>query len=65
MPLLAQKWLKQGREKGMAEGIQKGAFAKAVETCKKLLSAGLNIDLISKVTDLSFEKVIEIQKSLK
>lgn len=73
MPSLGRKIYNEGREEGLQEGVQtgiekgieKGAFAKAVETCRNLLSAGLSIDLISKATALPIEKVLEIQKSLK
>ncbi len=65
MPSLGRKIYNEGREEGLQEGIEKGAIAKAVETCRNLLVAGLNIDLISKATDLPVEKVLEIQKSLK
>ncbi|HNW81541.1 MAG TPA: Rpn family recombination-promoting nuclease/putative transposase [bacterium] len=51
--------------KGKQEGKQEGAFAKAVETCKKALLAGAPVEFIVQITDLPLEKVLEIQKSLK
>ena len=65
MPSLGRKIYNEGREEGLQEGIEKGAIAKAVETCRNLLVAGLSIDLISKATALPIEKVLEIQKTLK
>jgi len=46
------------------EGKQEGAFAKAVETCKKALLAGAPVEFIVQITGLPLEKVLEIQKSL-
>jgi len=69
MPSLAKKWFEQGKEKGIEKGREKGrkegAFLKAVETCRNLLKEGLSFETISRVTDLSVEKILEIQKETK
>ncbi|MFO7736194.1 MAG: Rpn family recombination-promoting nuclease/putative transposase [bacterium] len=43
---------------------QEGSYLKAVETCKKALFSGLPPEVVSQITDLPLEKVLEIQKSL-
>jgi predicted transposase/invertase (TIGR01784 family) len=65
MPSLAKKWFEQGKEEGIEKGIEKGTFLKAVETCRNLLKEGLSFETISRVTGLSLEKVLEIQKEIK
>ena len=65
MPSLGRKIYNEGREEGLQEGIEKGAIAKAVETCRNAIIEGAPIEFIIKITGLPIEKVLEIQKSLK
>jgi predicted transposase/invertase (TIGR01784 family) len=64
MPSLGKKIYNEGREEGLQVGIEKGAFAKAVETCKKALKKGFDINTIIELTGLPVEKIKEIQKTL-
>ncbi|MGI6394074.1 MAG: Rpn family recombination-promoting nuclease/putative transposase [bacterium] len=59
-----EQGIEKGRQEGIEKGIQKGAYAKAVETCKKALIAGADIKFISKITGLSIEEIKEIRKNL-
>ncbi|CAN2040196.1 hypothetical protein GMMP15_1590035 [Candidatus Magnetomoraceae bacterium gMMP-15] len=45
MPTLAEKWFKQGEEKGEKKGI--------IETAKRMLQEGLDSDLIKRITGLA------------
>ncbi|HDT11595.1 MAG TPA: hypothetical protein ENN58_02530 [bacterium] len=62
---LRQEGRKEGVLKGRQEGRQEGAFLKAVETCKNALLSGLSPEMVSQITKLPLEKVLEIQKTLK
>ena len=48
-----EKGIAEGLEKGIAEGLEKGKFARNVEIAKKMLSEGMDIKLVSKITGLS------------
>ena len=50
----------KGRHEGLAEGINKGAYQKAIETAKKLIGFGLSIEDIARATGLSQEEVQNI-----
>ena len=65
MPSLAQRWMEEGIEKGIRKGKKEGALEKAIETCKNALNSGIAPEMISKITGLSLEKVLEIKKELK
>ncbi len=46
-----------GLKKGRKEGLQKGAEKKAVDIAKTMLSEGLDIQLISKMTGLTEKEI--------
>lgn len=52
--------IKKGIEKGREEGIEKGKL----QTAKNMLNNGLSVELISRVTELSIEKINELQKEI-
>ena len=55
--------LKQGIQQGLQEGLQKGRSEKALETAENLIRMNvLTTEQIAQATNLSFEKVQEIQK---
>jgi predicted transposase/invertase (TIGR01784 family) len=37
MPTLAEQWASQGRDQGLAEGIERGTLIGAIETCRSIL----------------------------
>ena len=51
-----------GKEEGISQGISQGAEQKAIETAKEALKNNISIELISKITGLSLEKIAELQK---
>lgn len=58
-----KKGLKQGLKQGLQEGLQKGRSEKALETAENLIRMNvLTTEQIAQATNLSFEKVQEIQK---
>ena len=42
---------------GLAKGLEKGIYSKAIETAKKLISMNLSIENIAKATGLSKEEI--------
>jgi predicted transposase YdaD len=60
----ADRLRQEGLLKGRQEGIKKGAFLNAVETCKNALRSGLSPEIVSQITKLPLEKVLEIQDIL-
>ena len=58
-----KKGLKQGLKQGLQQGLQKGRSEKALETAENLIRMNvLTTEQIAQATNLSFEKVQEIQK---
>jgi len=49
--------LKEGREKGREEGLKEGLKRNRIETARNCLKEGMPIELIAKITGLSFEQV--------
>ncbi len=47
----------EGREQGREQGLQQGLQQKSIEIAKNLLSEGMTITFISKITGLSEEEV--------
>ena len=48
------------RQQGITEGLEKGAYTKAIETAKNFLSMGLSVEQISKGTGLSLEELAKL-----
>ena len=59
-----EKGLREGREKGLEEGIKEGikegAKNKQIEIAINMLKEGMDINLISKLTNLSYEEIINL-----
>ena len=49
--------LEKGREEGRAEGREEGKNLKAIQIAKKMLAAGMDIDTIINMTDLSKSEI--------
>ena len=54
----------EARAEGLAEGIEEGQQQKAIETAKNALALNLSPEIVSKISELSLEKVLELQKQL-
>lgn len=59
--------LTTGREEGISIGLEqeleRGAYKKAVETAKKLLSMGLSPEQVAQGTELPLEIVMELEQT--
>ncbi len=52
-----QAILREGKEEGMQEGIKEGVE----KVARNMIENGLNIELISQLTGLSFEQIQQLQ----
>ena len=52
-----EKGREEGREKGREEGREEGKNLKAIQIAKKMLAAGMDIDTIINMTDLSKSEI--------
>ena len=57
---IKDKALKNGLEKG----IEKGQYDKGIEIAKKMLNENMDIEVISKITDLSKQEIIDLKNAL-
>ena len=51
-------------EDGVAEGIEQGAEQKAIETAKNALKNNIPVEMVVKITGLTENKVLELQKEI-
>jgi len=51
-------------EDGLAEGIEQGAEQKAIETAKNALKNNIPVEMVVKITGLTENKVLELQKEI-
>ena len=51
-----------GLERGLATGREEGAYQKALETARNLLSEGLTPQMVARCTDLPLETVLELTR---
>ena len=54
--------LTTGREEGISIGLERGAYQKALETARNLLSEGLTPQMVARCTDLPLETVLELTR---
>jgi len=47
-------------EKGLQQGIEQGRYEGILQTAKKMLELGLNIEIISKATGLSKQEIVKL-----
>jgi len=59
-----RKGMEKGVKKGIKIGIEKGIEKGIIQTAKEMLKNNMDIELISKITKLSVEKISEIKKTL-
>lgn len=53
--------MKYAEIKGMEKGMEKGRHERNIEIAKNLLRGGMEIDLVSKFTELSTEEIEKIK----
>jgi predicted transposase/invertase (TIGR01784 family) len=56
--------MEKGRMKGKVEGKLEGKLEGKVETARAALMEGLNVEIVSKITGLTLETVLELKKEL-
>ena len=61
---IIKKALAEGEVLGIQKGISQGAEQTKIETAKEALKNNISIEIISKITGLSLEKITEIQKEI-
>ena len=52
---------KEGREEGLKEGLKEGRKAERIDVARRMLAAGLSVEQIAELTQLSIEQIKEIQ----
>ena len=60
MPSLAQRWVEEGKEKGIKIGIEKDK----IDVCRNALKSGISPETVSKITGLPLKKVLEIKQEI-
>ena len=55
-----EKGLREGREQGIKEGLKEGKNKKQIEIAINMLKEDMDINLISKLTNLSCEEIINL-----
>jgi predicted transposase/invertase (TIGR01784 family) len=64
MPTLAQRWVKQGEERGVKKGVKtgfnQGKKIEKVEIAKKLIKRGIDLNIIAESTGLPREEIDEL-----
>ena len=61
---IIKKALAEGEILGIQKGISQGAEQTKIETAKEALKNNISIEIISKITGLSLEKITELQKEI-
>ncbi len=59
-----QEGLLEGEQKGLLEGEQKGRIEEKIETAKAMLAKGMEMTLISEITNLSEAQLLELRDGL-
>ena len=56
-----QEGLLEGKQEGLLEGEQKGRIEEKIETAKAMLAKGMEMTLISEITNLSETQLLELK----
>ncbi|MCX7820888.1 MAG: hypothetical protein N2258_04355, partial [Brevinematales bacterium] len=51
-------------KKGIEQGLNRGSYETKIQTAKKMLWKGFDVDLISDVTGLSIEEIEELKEKM-
>ena len=54
----------QGREEGISIGLERGAYLKALETARNILTEGLTPQMVARCTGLPLETVMELKQEM-
>ena len=54
---------RDGYEEGISIGLERGAYQKALETAKAMLTLGLSLDQVQLCTSLPLETIIELAQA--
>ncbi|MBQ4332082.1 MAG: hypothetical protein IJC31_09615, partial [Spirochaetaceae bacterium] len=60
-----EEGLHTGREEGISIGLERGAYQKALETARNLLSEGLVPQMVARCTSLPLETVQQLEREIK
>ena len=59
-----QNGLREGEQKGKQEGRQEGRIEEKIETAKAMLAKGMEMTLISEITNLPEAQLLELRDGL-
>ena len=59
-----QTGLVEGKREGLVEGIVEGKTEREIEVAKAMLSEGMEIGLISRITALSHDRLLQLKAEL-
>ena len=59
-----QNGLREGKQEGLPEGEQKGRIEGRIETAKAMLAKGMEMMLISEITNLPKAQLLELRDGL-
>ena len=59
-----QEGLREGEQKGLREGEQKGRIEEKIETAKAMLAKGMEVTLISEITNLPEAQLSRLKEDL-
>jgi predicted transposase/invertase (TIGR01784 family) len=62
MTTTAERWIEQGIEQGIEKGVEQGVENEKLDTAKNMLKEGFEIKVIGKITGLSLDVIIELEK---
>ena len=55
-----QRGMQQGIQEGIREGMKEGEKKAKIETAKKMLKKGINIDIIIEITEMNKEEIMKL-----
>ncbi|MYE88209.1 hypothetical protein F4X33_04355 [Candidatus Poribacteria bacterium] len=59
-----QEGLREGEQKGRVEGKQEGRIEEKIETAKAMLAKGMEMTLISEITNLPEAQLLQLKEEL-
>jgi predicted transposase/invertase (TIGR01784 family) len=65
MATVAEQLRHEGRQQGLQQGMQEGKLEAANKIARKLLLGGWSVAEVAKVTELSAEEIVLLQKQIR